>query len=237
VFLEELIMTKSPNGLTNNFMKVRNLIEKSDFFVYVIAAILVTIPLKNIFSTILIVAFMVASLFYVRRKNITFSVVQILPMFLYLLMIVSLVWSHDPKHSLFGLQKLLSFFFIPAAFMFIPKIDKNAIAKIAKLFSYGMVVYALFYIASAGIRYYQTQNTEVFFYHELVNKDLNVIYFSVLVSFALFYFIALKEKKILEKAFIFILIVLLILMSSYSFVTIIILLTSQKQPKQSLFYP
>lgn len=217
-------MTKSPNGLINTIMKIRNILEKSDFFVYLIAAILVTIPLKNIFSTILILAFMVASLFYVRRKNTSFSVVQILPMLLYLLMIVSLIWSHDPKQSLFGLQKLLSFFFIPIAFMFIPKIDKNGIAKIAKLFSYGMVVYALFYIVSASIRYYQTQNVEVFFYHELVNKDLNVIYFSVLVSFALFYFISLKEKIFPEKIFILILIVLLMLMSSKSIITIDILI-------------
>jgi O-antigen ligase len=217
-------MTKSPNGLINTVMKIRNLLEESDFFVYLIAAILVTIPLKNIFSTILIVAFMVASLFYVRRKNTTFSVVQILPMLLYLLMIVSLIWSHDPKQSLFGLQKLLSFFFIPVAFVFIPKIDKNGIVKIAKLFSYGMVVYALFYIVSASIRYYQTQNVDVFFYHELVNKDLNVIYFSVLVSFALFYFISLKEKKFAEKAFTLILIVLLLLMSSKSIITIDIII-------------
>jgi len=213
-------MTKSPNGLSNSNLKIRGLLEKSDFFIYLIAAILVTIPLKNIFSSILILIFVATSLFYVRRKNVVLSVAQILPMLLYLLMVASLSWSYDVKQSLFGLQKLLSFFFIPLAFMFIPKIDKNSIIKIAKLFSYGMVVFAFFYIGSASFRYLQTQNSEVFFYHELVNKDLNVIYFSVLVSFALFYFISVKEKKIIEKAVLLILVALLMMLSSKSIITI-----------------
>ncbi len=208
----------------NNLLKIRSLIEKSEFFVYLIAAILLAIPLKNIFSSVLIIVFVIASFLFIRRKNSAFSLVQLLPVLFYLLMAISLFWSHDIKQSAFALQKLLPFLIVPISFLFIPKITKVQIDKIAKIFSYGIVLYALFYITSACIRYYQTKKTVVFFYHELVNKDLNVIYFSVLVSFALFYFIALKEKRNCEKAAIVILIILLFMLSSKTIITIDVIL-------------
>lgn len=208
----------------NNLLKIRSLIEKSEFFVYLIAAILLAIPLKNIFSSILIIVFVIASFLFIRRKNSAFSLVQLLPVLFYLLMAISLFWSHDIKQSAFALQKLLPFLIVPISFLFIPKITKGQIDKITKIFSYGIVLYALFYITTASIRYYQTKKTMVFFYHELVNKDLNVIYFSVLVSFALFYFIALKEKRNCEKAAIVILIILLFMLSSKTIITIDVIL-------------
>lgn len=208
----------------NNLLKIRSLIEKSEFFVYLIAAILLAIPLKNIFSSVLIIVFVIASFLFIRRKNSAFSLVQLLPLLFYLLMAISLFWSQDIKQSAFALQKLLPFLIVPVSFLFIPKITKEQIDKIAKIFSYGIVLYALFYITSACIRYYQTQKAVVFFYHELVNKDLNVIYFSVLVSFALFYFIALKEKRNSEKVAIVILIILLFMLSSKTVITIDVIL-------------
>lgn len=208
----------------NNLLKIRSLIEKSEFFVYLIAAILLAIPLKNIFSSILIIVFVIASFLFIRRKNSAFPPVQLLPVLFYLLMAISLFWSQDIKQSAFALQKLLPFLIVPISFLFIPKITKGQTDKIAKIFSYGIVVYALFYIATACIRYFQTKNTSVFFYHELVNKDLNVIYFSVLVSFALFCFIALKQKRNSEKAAIVILIVLLFMLSSKTVITIDVIL-------------
>ncbi len=213
-------MKNSRKYLVNNVLKIREKINESDFFVYLISAILVAIPLKNIFSTILIFLFVLTSILYVKRDFSNFSKVQVFPILFYLLMITSLIWTQDLQQSLFGLQKLLSFFFVPLAFVLIPKIPKNKIVKIAQLFSYSMVVYAFFYIFGAIIRYYQTSKTAVFFNHELVNKDLNVIYFSVLVSFALFYFISIKGKKLYEKVCILILVLLLIMMSSKSVITI-----------------
>lgn len=208
----------------NNLLKIRSLIEKSEFFIYLIAAILLAIPLKNIFSSILIIVFVGTSLVFFRRKNLSFSAVQALPIAFYALMVISLFWSQNSQQSTYALQKLLPFLAIPICFLFIPKINRNQVYKIAKIFSYGIVVYALFYITTACIRYFQTKKIGVFFYHELVNKDLNVIYFSVLVSFALFYFVAIENKKNSEKAAIFILTTLLFMLSSKSIITIDVIL-------------
>ncbi|MGK4566571.1 O-antigen ligase family protein [Flavobacterium sp. 3HN19-14] len=109
---------------------------------------------------------------------------------------------------------------LPLAFLFLPEMSRESVYKSFRIFSFGMVVYALFYFSKALFRYFQTGNKGVFFYHELVTLDVNAIYVSIFASFAIFYFISVKNKGMLEKAALAILIILVFLLSSKSIITI-----------------
>jgi len=87
-----------------------------------------------------------------------------------------------------------------------------------------MVFYAVYYFIKAIFRYFESGNTTVFFYHELVTKELNAIYVSVFASFALFYFIALKNKALINRISVFILVFFVFLLSSKNIILIDFLL-------------
>ncbi|WP_169628008.1 O-antigen ligase family protein [Flavobacterium soli] len=123
-----------------------------------------------------------------------------------------------------GLQKEVLFFLIPLAFLLVPNLAKIDTQKIFRYYSFGMVLYALFYFGNAIVRFIQTGNKAVFFYHELVTLDLNAIYVAVFASFAMFYFISRKGKTLLEQISIFILAVFIFLLSSKSIIFIDFLL-------------
>jgi O-antigen ligase len=139
-------------------------------------------------------------------------------------MILSLIWTRDFTLSLGALQKEASFLFIPLAFLFLPKLTKEDFRKAFRIFSFAMVIYALYYFTNATFRFLETGNKTVFFYHELVTMDLNAIYVSVFASFALFYFISTECKLLSEKTALVILIILVFLLSSKSIITIDFLL-------------
>jgi hypothetical protein len=83
-----------------------------------------------------------------------------------------------------------------------------------------MVLYAVFYLSKAIYRFYTTGNKAVFFYHELVTKDVNAIYVSVFASFALFYFVSNSSQKVISKAALFILTLLVVLLSSKNIILV-----------------
>ena len=139
-------------------------------------------------------------------------------------MILSLLWTRDFILSLAGLQKELPFLLIPFAFLIMPKLTAEQRHKITSIFSYGMVVYSLLYLAKAVFRYLTTGDSGVFFYHELVSLEVNAIYVSVFTSFALFYFINLKSKTDFTRTIIGFLTLMIFLLSSKSIIVIDFLL-------------
>ncbi len=139
-------------------------------------------------------------------------------------MLCSVLWTTDVELTLAGLKKEMLFLFVPIAFLFIPRLGKSELGKVFRFFSFSMVVYTLFFIIQASFRYFSTGNLSVFFYHQLVTMDLNAIYVSVFASFALFYFVSLKNKTTLEQAAIIILILMTVLLSSKSIIFIDFLL-------------
>ena len=71
--------------------------------------------------------------------------------------------------------------------------------KIIKWFSYGIVFYSIFYLAKASFLFIISKDTSVFFYHELVTKDVNAIHVSVYVAVSFFYFLEKKQKALFDK--------------------------------------
>lgn len=212
------------NYLKSASLKISNLSKQPQVFVYLLAIILLSIPLKYIFGSIACILFLGVSFSTLHKIRFNFNKALILPVLLYLLMVLSLLWTRDQEATVSGLQKEVLFFLIPLAFLLVPNLAKIDTQKIFRYYSFGIVLYALFYFGNAIIRFIQTENKAVFFYHELVTLDLNAIYVAVFASFAMFYFIARKGKTLLEQIAIFILAVFIFLLSSKSIIFIDFLL-------------
>ena len=213
-------MTNIYNFFKNALPKTIDFFKNPAVFIYLLAVILCTIPLKASFLSIAIIIFVFTAIFHKQSTKANFNTFLILPILFYVLMILSLIWTRDYKLTMNGLQKELPFLFIPLAFLFIPRLTKKAAYKIFRIFSLSMAVYGLYYLINALLRYISTGNSGVFFYHELVTIQLNAIYVSIFASFGVFYFISLKTKTIVDKIALFILLIIVFLLSSKSIITI-----------------
>lgn len=217
-------MGNTYNYFKNRFLRISNLERPNEYFVFLLAFTLLAIPLKNIIGSISLILFVVVAFAKFKRETFTFSKSLLLPIAFYILMILSLVWTRDVKLTLAGLQKDVIFLLLPIAFMAMPKLNSPQRYKIFGLFSYGMVLFCLFYLAKALFRYISTGDSTVFFYHELVTLEVNAIYISVFSSFALFYFIDFKNKTDLTRIIIGFLTMMIFLLSSKSVILIDFLL-------------
>ena len=206
--------------MKNRFLKISNLERNNEIFVFLIAFILLAIPLKHIVGSLSIIVFLVAVIANYKHNNFAKTKALFLPIAFYLLMLLSLIWTHAFQLSVAGLQKELFFLVIPIAFLYMPKLSRSQRHKIIGLYSYGMVLYSIFYLAKAALKFISTGETSVFFYHELVSLDVNAIYVSVFVSLALFYFINKKSKNDRIRVCIGILALMVFLLSSKSIIFI-----------------
>ena len=101
-------------------------------------------------------------------------------------MVLSFFWSVDRSLTLPALSKELPLFLIPLGFLFWKENTFQKTNILLKYYSYTMVLYVVFYLLKATIRFIATGSTDVFFYHELVTKDVNAIHVSVYVSVSFF---------------------------------------------------
>ncbi|RBN49755.1 O-antigen ligase family protein [Flavobacterium psychrolimnae] len=205
-------------------LKTIDFIKNPAVFVYLLSAILITLPLNFAFGSITCILFILVSFSSVHKIKFAYNSSLLLLITFYFLMVISLFWTRDLKLTLGGLKKEVLFLLMPLAFLFIPKLSKESVYKVFRLFSFSMVFYAIYYFLKAFFRYSKSGDTTVFFYHELVTKELNAIYVSVFASFALFYFIVLDVKKIKEKIAIVLLFVLVVLLSSKNILAVDLLL-------------
>ncbi len=187
---------------------------------YLIALILITLPLKSIFVSIATISLVITSVFLNKSQGFNFKRAFFIPILFFGIMAMSLLWTKNYNDSLSGIQKALSFIVIPMVFFAIPQLSKESLNNIFKIYGFGMVFYAVFYIAIASKCYLETNNTNVFFNINLVPIDPGAIYMSVFASLALFYFVQIEKKKSIEKVALSIIIVFIFLLSSKSIITI-----------------
>ena len=121
---------------------------------------------------------------------------------------------------------------LPLLFAVIPTFSKNQISKISKYYAYGFVIFALFFIFRAIIRYFILKDTAVFFYHQdkdldlgLIPKELNAIHFSVFTILAYVHFLANEIKNVWQKTAMAILLFFILLLSSKNIILVAILIT------------
>lgn len=183
-------------------------------FIFLLAAILVTIPfgylINSFFCILLVITFLTG--YFKFNYNDNKSLFP--PIFLYFLLLVSLFWSTNQKFTLNGLIKETPFLFFPLVFIFIPRIKQKALYLIIRIYSFGMVLFALISIIKAFIAFYKTGNRLVFFEHNLVTLDMNSIYVAAFSSICLFYFLQLKTKKAIDYFGLYLLVIFIVLLNS-----------------------
>ncbi|NNT71047.1 hypothetical protein HKT18_02350 [Flavobacterium sp. IMCC34852] len=185
--------------------------EKQAFFVLLV---LLSIPFPYIVSTIAVSALGLYTLLYLKKEQISFRNYLLFPILLYFLMVLSFFWSIDKSLSLPALSKELSLLVIPVCFWLFGGISKARKTLVLKYYSYGILVFALYYLSRGTVRYFLTDNVAVFFYHELVTKDVNAIHVSVYMAMSFFWFLAKDTKKILDYLALTILLLMVLLLSS-----------------------
>src|SRR6478672_10514026 len=213
-------MTNIYNFFKNALPRTIDFFKNPSVFIYLLAAILIAIPLKTIFASIAIITFVCTALLHAKKANITFNKFLILPILFYILMVLSLIWTHDFTLTMKGLQKELPFLFIPIAFLFLPRNNKSDRYRNFRYYSFSMAVYCVYLLFHSLFRYIVSGNINVFFYHELVTAELNAIYVSIFASFAVFYFVSIAQKTVIDKIALTILAIVVFLLSSKSIITI-----------------
>lgn len=201
--------------------KIKNYFNDKKFlFNIFLTFILITLPLKNIFVSIALIFFSGISLFYSKKENHRYQKELYIPIVFFFLMTTSLLWTTNFESSLFGIQKQLPFLVIPLIFLFLPKVSRESINLLFKIYSFSMVLFGLYYLIRAIYRYIEIQNTNFFFYNELVPIDPGAIYMSVFASFAMFYFLQINKKTNIENISLNLLVIFIFLLSSKTIISI-----------------
>ena len=186
--------------------------------------VLLSIPLGYAVNSIAMGLFAISTLIYLKKVNITVDKYLLLPVLLYLLMALSLLWSFDLINSLSAVSKELPLLIVPLCFMTFSSYDRYKKEIILKYYSVGMVFYVIYFLARAIIKYSVTKDSAVFFYHELVTYDLNAIHVSVYVTLAFYYFYTQPNRTILVSTISFLLAAFIFLLSSKNIIIVFILL-------------
>ena len=170
--------------------------EHSSFipFILLISTIPLSLGINNVF--LILFAFTVINKF--PKTQFQFQRSLFLLVALFLLFAMSIFWSIDVVKSLNSLPKFIGLVLVPLLFMLQKPFTKEQVQKIINYYSYAMVLYVLFYLVKATIRFIISGNIEVFFYHELVTQPVNAIHVSVFVAVAFFYFFNRLSKTKIE---------------------------------------
>lgn len=160
------------------------------FFITLVA---VTIPAAHVYNSFALICFVLFSILSASRHNVKWNLALLLPIALYGLMALSLLWSPDLKISGAALSKEAVLLFIPLAFILNRPLPPRSINAVLKNFSLAMCVFAIFLIGRAFVRYIIEGNPAVFFNNELASQSISV-YLATFFSLALFVFLA-KERQ------------------------------------------
>ena len=185
---------------------------------------LVCVPLPYAANSIALVLLGAATLYTFKKKNVRLDWALILPVLMYLLMAISLLWTIDMDESSHAISKELPLVIIPICFLLFPEVTRQSRQNIIRWFSFAMVAYSLFYLMKAAVRFAFTGNPEVLFYHELVTLDVNAIHVSLYVSVAFFHFFTRVQKTKIDIVSTVILLVRLLLLSSKNVIGVVLML-------------
>ena len=200
-------------------------------FVFVIL-LLLSLPFKLAVTNTILAFFGVIVIWNYKKLKFHLPFSLLLPILLFVLMMCSFLWTIDIQKTTKAAPKEAFLLIIPLVFSVIPRFNKNQISKISKYYAYGFLVYALFFIVRAVIRYFILKDTAVFFYHQdkdldlgLISKDLNAIHFSVFSILAYVHFLANEVKNIWQKMAMAVLLFFILLLSSKNIILVAILTT------------
>lgn len=199
---------------TSVFKKI-NLNNISEILVMII---LVTLPLGGFaINSIAVILFFITSIFnYFKKKpKLHFSKIFVLFFAIYLLFVLSLIWTDNTQKTLDGLVRFLSYLVLPIAFLFNENNMFNK-EKILRIFSKTLLIFAGYCIFFGMLNSIKKEDTTYLFYHELSGNlsNLNAIYLSVFTSFGICFFLFKESKSNFDKFGLAFLSLFLLLLSS-----------------------
>ena len=209
------------NFSKNVFQNLKQEYNNHASLLFVLLALL-CIPLGYAFNSLSLALLIIITLINFKKADFSFKNYLIFPIVLYLLMLLSLTWSIDTDRTIAAISKELPLLLFPICFLLFRTFSDDEKQKIIKGFSYGMVAFAVFYLINASIRFLNSQDTSVFFYHELVTKDVNAIHVSVYMSVSFFYFLVKPIKTKWDKLALAVLFLMVFLLSSKNIVVVFI---------------
>ncbi len=209
------------NFSKNVFQNLKQEYNNHPSLLFVLLALL-CIPLGYAFNSLSLALLIIITLINFKKADFSFKNYLIFPIVLYLLMLLSLTWSIDTNRTIAAISKELPLLLFPICFLLFRTFSDDEKQKIIKGFSYGMVAFAVYYLINASIRFLSSQDTSVFFYHELVTKDVNAIHVSVYMSVSFFYFLVKPIKTNWDKLALAILFLMVFLLSSKNIVVVFI---------------
>jgi O-antigen ligase len=189
-----------------------------------LSLLLISIPAAYAINSIATIVFVVSCLFFYKRNTFKWYFYLIIPIALYIVMLLSLSWTISYSDTIRALSTELPLITIPIAFLCITPFNKNQVNTIIRFYSNSIVLYSIYYITRAIIRYSQSNDISVFYYHELATYKTNAIYASVYTIVAVFYFITKNKKSFYDKAAIFLLTGFIFLLSSKNIIMVYIIL-------------
>jgi O-antigen ligase len=223
-------------GNIYNFSKnvIQNLIKenKSNNSFIPILLVLTTIPLSFAINNISLGIFLLVAFITLKKENFKLQKELIFPVLLYVLMLISFFWSIDSKETLSALSKEAPLLLIPLGFLIFKTNTSAQKRKIIEYYSYVIVVFVIYYLVRAIIRYFIFGDARMLFYHGendkdygLVPKLLNAIHMSVFVAVAFFYFFTKEIKSKADTLFSILLFGFILLLSSKNIILVVLLLS------------
>jgi hypothetical protein len=214
-------MGNTYNYLKRAFLEIKTQTRQNSSFLLLLL-VLLSIPLSYAINGIAVGIYAFATIITFKKTNFRIEKKLVIPIFLYCLMVVSIIWSHDIHATQVALSKTLPLIILPACFMVSPPFSMQQKHFFLKYYSIGMLFFIAYYILKAIIRFIITKDNSVFFYHELVTKDVNAIYVSIYVIVAFFYFYIKPTKSIFDKLILLIMAVFVFLLSSKNCIVVFI---------------
>jgi len=203
---------------------VKKYLLSENTFCFLIAALLISILFPYAFSTTLAILLFGVSLFSSFYHRIELKKSMLIPIFLFLLMVISLLWSIDTGRSFRGLERQLFFLLIPLSFILMPKLSRATFSKVLYSFSISIGAMFLLFVIYSTFRFLSKDDTGVYFYHSLVVLfDLNAIYVSSLVSISMLYMIFYRKRTLFHILLIVLLGGFLVMLSSKNIITVTVL--------------
>ncbi|WP_181248518.1 O-antigen ligase family protein [Flavobacterium magnum] len=216
-------MANTSNYSTNAFQELKNETKRNPPFLFFILAVL-SIPMPYAVNGIAVGLFALVTVISCKKSNIRIERSLVFPILLYLLMALSLVWSHDREATTRAISKVLPLLVLPVCFIIGPKYSLNQKRKIMMFYSYGILLYCIFYLLKALVTYFRTQDFSVFFYHNLVTEDVNAIHVSIYAALAFFWFFTKNTKRLADKLAMFLMATFIVLLSSKNVIFVLVLL-------------
>ncbi|NRB59544.1 MAG: O-antigen ligase family protein [Winogradskyella sp.] len=191
------------------------------FLAYPLGLCLSTLLLSYFLSSLFVGAFIILSVRHAvinktLKKSIKIADKRLfLPILFYLFCVLSLFWSVDSAQTLKGLGRLLVLILVPVGFIFVARFDSKAYLKVLKIFTISNFLIGIFFLITAAIKYIDSNEINVFTYHELVSPlELNAIYVSLFYVIGVLLLICKENKSKFDKVQIGFFSGLLLLLSS-----------------------